>query len=459
MATRRLLYGTLGWCIAGSLCIAVWAAENAPFPVSGDATADKPQSKCWHHDGSWWAILSDGVDGARFYRLGDDGVWVAATFPDALVRGGVSTRVDVVSDGDDLTVLAWDAARPTLHKYAFEPWSGVYRRATDGPAPAGSLPMPPAPPPTPPGFPLAPAGLPVTPAPGVPIAPPGLPLAPIGVPPPPGEFAPGSVGVPPAPIGLPPGHETATVAVDSRGRAWVSAVVDGNVLVMAPGQTRKPVTLARGVGADDISAVAAFGGSTPRIGVFWSDQNRQSLGFAYRGDADSPSEWEAAEVVAHDGHVADDHINMATASDGTLFVVTKTSVDDVPRPVDGPTQAQIILNVRGPDGAWSMVDVAPVTDVFTSRPIVLLDEDHDTLYVVYRHGDEIVYRSSRRDALDFGRPAEIALSQPGVTLRNVTGPKHAVGAHTGLFVMATGSDGLAYSALLPLHDGAKTDGR
>ncbi len=458
MATRRLLYGILGWCIAGSLCVAAWATDNAPFPVSGDATADKPQSKCWHHDGSWWAILSDGVDGARFYRLGDDGVWVAATFPDALVRRGASTRVDVVSNGDRLTVLAWDEAAPTLQRYDFEPWSGVYRRRAATPESAGSPLDPPAPPPTPPGFPLAPAGVPVAPAPGVPFAPPGLPLAPVAVPPmsPELEYIP--VGPPPATIGLPAGHETATVAVDSRGFAWVSAVVDGRVLAMAHG-TSKPAVRARGVGEDDISAVVAFGGAKPRVGVFWSDQNAQALVFAYRDDADPLGDWNPREVVARGGHVADDHINMATASDGTLFVVTKTSVDDVPRPVDGPTQAQIILNVRAPDGAWSMVDVAPVTDVFTSRPIVVLDEDHDVLYVAYRHGDDIVYRSSRRDVLDFTGPADIALSEPGVTLRNVTGPKDAVGARGGLLIMATGSDGLAYSTLLPLHDGARTDGR
>ena len=457
MMARRLLLGILISCAAGAFYVPAWASAIPPFPVSGDATADKPQSKCWHHDGSWWAILSDGVEGARFYRLGDDGVWGAATFPDALVRRGAATRADVVSSGDRLTVLAWDDAAPALYRYDFEPWSGFYRRRTAAPESAGSPLDPPAPPPTPPGFPLAPAGVPVAPSPGVPFAPPGLPLAPVAAPPLGGEFAPIPVGPPSATVSLPPGHETATVAVDSRGLAWVSAVVDGRVLVMAHGAS-KPAVRARGVGEDDMSAVVAFGGAKPRVGVFWSDQNAQALAFAYRDDTDSLGDWNPREVVARGGHVADDHINMATASDGTLFVVTKTSVDDVPRPVDGPTQAQIILNVRAPDGVWSIADVAPVTDVFTSRPIVVLDEDHDVLYVVYRHGPEIVYRSSRRDALDFGKAAEVALSEPGVTLRNVTGPKHAVGAQTGLLVMATGSDGLAYSTVLPLSGGA-ADGR
>lgn len=441
MTGRRLLYAMLAYF----LCGAAWGSAIPPFPVSDDATADKPQSKCWYSDGSWWAILSDGVDGARFYRLGDDAVWSALVFPDALVTPDVRARVDVVSNGDRLTVLAWNETAPTLHRYVYEASSGFYRRAVTPPAPVG---LPPAPPPVP----AVPTGvLPALPGvPSVPVAP----GSPVGfLPPPPGSLpAPGALTpsravVGPAPVDLPVGHETATVAVDTRSRAWVTAVVDGDVLVIAPGMSGRPTVLASGLSDDDISAVVAFGG---RVGVFWSNQKTQSLGFRHREAGDRAVGWSRLEVVASGGHVADDHINFAAASDGALYVVTKTSVDDVPRPVDGPTQAQIILNVRTSAGVWSMADVAPVSDVFTSRPIVALDEEHGRLIVVYRHGDEIVYRASRRDPVDFSAPAEVALSVPGVTLRNVTGSKHVVDAATGLLIMATGSDGLAYSAVLPL---------
>lgn len=436
--------------LACLLCVAAWAQEFKPFAVSSDATADKPQSKCWFHDGSWWAILSDGVDGARFYRLGDDGdglAWSAPVFADALVASGARVRVDVVADGDLLTVLAWEGEKLTLHKYTYEASSGFYRRAlADAPV---ALPPPPPPVPsvslgvlpTPPGLP----GLPGIPSSSVPAV--GfLPPAPGSLPPPVTPAAPRFAAAP-LRIDLPAGHETATVAVDTRGRAWVTAVVAGDVLVTAPGVSRVPTVLASGLNDDDISAVVAFGG---RVGVFWSNQNAQSLGFRYRDATDPLGDWRPAEVVARGGHVADDHINIAVASDGTLYVVTKTSVDDVPRPVDGPTQAQIILNVRTPAGVWSMADVAPVSEVFTSRPIVVLDEDHARLYVVYRHGDEIVYRSSARASIDFSAPARVALSAAGVTLRNVTSAKSGVHASTGLLIVATGSDGRAYSAVLPL---------
>lgn len=258
---------------------------------------------------------------------------------------------------------------------------------------------------------------------------------------------------------MPTGHETATIAWHTGGY-MVAAVVDGDVLVVEAGPPSTPVVLASGLAADDIAAIVTFsaaGAASPpvdaRLGVFWSDQNTQSLGFRWRAGTDPHGEWRPPETVAQGGHVADDHINMAAADDGTLYVVTKTSVDDVPRPVDGPTQAQIILNVRALEGGWRLFDVVPVTDVFTSRPIVALDETNDEVYVFYRHGDEILYRVSPRDAIDFSGAAHVALSAPGVTLRNVTSTKHPVNASTGLLVMATGSDGLAYSTVLPIHVG------
>ena len=387
--------------LAGWVGVAAWAAPIAPFPVASYATADKPQSKCWYHDGSWWAILSDGVEGARFYRLVDGVAWRPCAFPHALVSPDVDARADVCAAGYSLTALVWRESGLTARHYVCIYGKEAYY------------------------------------------------LRPVWA----------------ATVDLPTGHETATIALRPGGH-MVAAAVNGHVLVATPGANAAPTTLASGLAADDIAAIVAFGPADAgphldngRVGVFWSDQNTQSLGFRWRAGTDPAGEWRPTETVAQGGHVADDHINMAAASDGALYVVTKTSVDDVPRPVDGPTQAQIIPNVRAPEGGWRVIDVVPVTDVFTSRPIVVLDETNDELYVFYRHGDEIRCRVSSREGLDFSGCGNVALSKTGVTLRNVTSAKHAVNASMGLLVMATGSDGMAYSAVLPLDAADAREGQ
>ena len=86
------------------------AGAIAPFPVGPNATADKPQSKAWYHDGSWWLILFDGEEGSYFYKL-VEGAWQKGAFPDALVYPKAYTRADVLSSGDTLFVLEWEALR------------------------------------------------------------------------------------------------------------------------------------------------------------------------------------------------------------------------------------------------------------------------------------------------------------------------------------------------------------
>ena len=86
-----------------------------------------------YHDGNWWCILCDGITGSYFYRLVDDH-WEKGTSPDALVYPGAYTRADVLSKGDILFVLEWEASSPRLYKYAqekptcFSPHFDPYRR-------------------------------------------------------------------------------------------------------------------------------------------------------------------------------------------------------------------------------------------------------------------------------------------------------------------------------------------
>jgi len=257
--------------------------------------------------------------------------------------------------------------------------------------------------------------------------------------------------VPGYPVGLDllQGSETAVLARDSRGRLWVTYESQGSVYVSYAESGLnwcEHQSIGCGLANDDISSVISWDG---RLGVFWSDQNQESLHFRVRGDSHPLPEWGQIEVVAKGGLVADDHINLAE-HDGLVYAVTKTSVDDAKGGVSGPTQAQIILNVRSDEGEWSMYDVAPLSSENVTRPIIVLDEENREAYVFYRNGDKIVYKRSLMAEIDFSSEPSVAIEVEGVTLNNVTSTKQNVNSTTGLLVLATGNDGRAYHRLLPI---------
>ena len=146
------------------------------------------------------------------------------------------------------------------------------------------------------------------------------------------------------------------------------------------------------------------------------------------------------------------HINLAVSDDSRIFAVTKTSVDDATEPIQGPTEAQFILNVRSPEGVWKFYDVAEVSSVFKTRPIVVLDEENDNVYVFYREGEAIVSKWSSMADISFDAPPVTILVEPGVTLNNVTSTKQNVTSETGLLILAAGNDGKAYSQLITIEE-------
>ena len=139
-----------------------------------------------------------------------------------------------------------------------------------------------------------------------------------------------------------------------------------------------PITLATGIIAnDDIAVVTALPG---KIGVFWGNENTsvQRFGFRTHIDGTDPGTWTADEVPASQSAVngvgtgmADDHMNVAVASDGTLYAAVKTSYDTAGYP-------RMALLVRRPAGTW---DNLYGLDEAGTRPIVLLDEANGVLTV------------------------------------------------------------------------------
>ena len=365
-------------------------AAEIGFPVGRDATADKPQSKCWFHDGAWWCILFDGEAGSFFYRF-VNGSWQKQTFPDALVYPLLRSRADVLSKSDTLVVLAWEAREPRLYKYTYAASLKRYELQN--------------------GFPV--------------------------------------------PIDIPPGHETLVMAQDSTGVLWIAFEREQRVWVFCSDAhdhhvwETEGVEIAQGLKDDDIASIIGFEG---QIGVLWSNQKTQSLYFRVHQDGTPKAQWQPTELVAEGGYVADDHINLACSTDGHLYAVTKTSVDDAEQPVNGPTQSQFILNVRNPSREWTMYDIEPVSeDIGLTRPIVVLDEANQEVNVFYKRGDAIAYKRSSMDSIDFSGRAMTALTVQGVSLNNVTSTKQNLSAETGLMILATGNDNRTYHRLFDIR--------
>jgi hypothetical protein len=306
-------------------------------------TADKPQSKVWHHDGRWWTILASTSvtpTGTWLWRLGSDGRWTNVL----RLSASTTARADVKPVGELAHVLLFDLGSSALATLEYLSGDDTYRlwavRPTRTPIKLGA-------------------------------------------------------------------SETATIDVDTTGRMWLATESGAKVLVYYSDFPYRsfagPVTLASNIATDDITVVTALPRpSPPRIGVFWSNQRTNLFAFRQHVDGADPGTWSADERPAQQsaldvGHgLADDHMNVKVGSDGTLFVAVKTSYDTRGFPL-------IALLVRRPNGRWD--DLHQVDDVGT-RPIVLLNEPADLVRVVYSASadapSDVLYRDSSIAHIGFG---------------------------------------------------------
>jgi Ca2+-binding RTX toxin-like protein len=113
--------------------------------------------------------------------------------------------------------------------------------------------------------------------------------------------------------------------------------------------------------------------------------------------------------------LADDHVNLATTSDGTVYAAVKTGFDR-------STLPEIGLLKRDPWGQW---DPLYEVDNRGTRPIVVVSEAADRLFVFYTSSDsggDIQYRESPLGNIAFG-PVQIMLDGD---LNNATATKNAV---------------------------------
>ena len=341
----------------------VWAQETpasfALTPLQDLAvtanTGEKPQSKVWRHDDRWWAVLPSAT-GTKLWRL-DDGAWRETLHLSDLT----GTKSDVRALENTAHVLLHKGEDSELVSIEYD----MARRA----------------------------------------------------------YRPWSARPDAVPIPL-PSAETATIDVDASGRMWLAYADETEVQVQwsdAPYDTwSAPLTLASGIKPDDICAVAAFPDGA--VGVLWSNQKAKRFGFRMHPRGASPDRWSANEVPASAsalpwaGGMADDHLNFAIASDGTLYAAVKTSYDTEGYPL-------VALLVRRPYGTW---DRLYSLDDEGSRGIVLLDEQKGRLMLAYTsyRDNAMVCRISNTSLISFG--PRHTLIQGEVAINNATSTKQSI---------------------------------
>ncbi|SDC16956.1 Ig-like domain-containing protein [Geodermatophilus telluris] len=346
---------------------------------------DKPQSKLWYLDGSWWALM---------VNAGGSLVHIHELMPDHTWRN-TGTQVDarVNSTGDAL----WSARDGKLY---------VASRATGSNLQVNA-------------FTYDSASRSWTVAPGFPIT-----------------------------LNSGGGSESATIDQDSLGRLWVTYTRATRVWVAhsnGPGGTSwtagfQPAVPDTVISADDLSALISFGDS---IGLMWSDQESGAMRFAVHRDNEPDGVWRVEDALAGP-LTADDHINLKQLvgdPQGRVFAAVKTSAD-LANPVDPAAPlVGVLTRTPGPDGAgtWSFVSAGTVADRMT-RPIIMVDATNQLLYffaTAPTGGGDVYYKQSPLGAQSFPPGRGQRFVDVAAAVDNATGAKDPVTDQTGLVVLAS----------------------
>lgn len=408
--------------VAGALLANSTGASAAPSygtpsigysGVSNPPTSDKPQSKLWWNDGSWWADMWTTGSGWHIYRLDRD------------TQNWADTGLLNDSRGNSLADTLWDGS----HLYIA---SHVVTVSTDA-APRVSLS--------------------------------GQPAYLFRY-----SYASGSYTLD---SGFPTvvtnnSSESMTIDEDSTGAIWATwTQVAGNstagftntvyVNNSAPGGTSwsDPFVLPvsdPNPAPDDISAVVAYGNK--KIGVMWSDQLTDSVWWATRTDGTAPSatsSWHLQPAIQGKGQ-ADDHLNLKTLqadTTGRVFAAVKTSLNDTS---SDPSLPQLQLLVFKPGtGSFSQSTISTTGDC-VSRPQILLDTQNNLVHAFQTApstsvsgcaysgvAGSIYEKTASMDNPVFGSGRGTPVIQNGASanMNDVTTTKQPVNSSTGIVVMAS----------------------
>ena len=362
-------------------------------PEVSAPTGEKPQSKLWFNDGTWWGSLFDrSTEQYRIYRYD----WSTHTWSDTgtLIDERNSSKADTLWDGTHLYVAS---AGPSSTNSADS--GRILRYSYDAATKSYSLD---------PGFPVT-----VTNG----------------------------------------GMEAITLDKDTTGKLWVTftqgSKVYANHSLENDSSWGTPFVLpvqGTDVSPDDISAVTSFDlqTSAPQIGVMWSNEVDDKIYFATHKDGDSDSTWQQTKTAIQGPKSADDHINLKSLqsdASGRVFAAVKTSLND---PINAsPNAPQIFLTVLGQDGNFTNYVFGRVGDHHT-RPIVMIDQEHRDLYMFATApfpGGTIYYKKTSLNNISFpnGKGTPFIQSATDLYLNNATSTKQSLNSSTGLLVMASDS--------------------
>ena len=383
--------------------------------VPNPPTSDKPQSKLWWNDGSWWADMWTTGVGWQIYRL-DRGskTWVSTGL---LNDNRSNTLADTLWDGKNnklyiashvVTVSSDSSPKPSvsgqpakLYRYSYS--GGKYTLDT--------------------GFPS---------------------------------------------VITNNSSESMTIDKDTTGAVWATwTQVSGNstsgytssvyVNSSDPGGAKWGTPFVLPVSdpnpaPDDISAVVAFGSN--KIGVMWSDNPAGTVYWATRTDgtsATAASSWKVQPAVQGRGQ-ADDHLNLKALladSTGRVYAAVKTSLDDTSSDKTLP-QLQLLV-FRPGTGAFTRSTIATIGDC-VSRPQILLDTTNKLVRAFFTAPStsvsgcaysgvpgSIYEKTASMDSPAFGSGRGTPVIQDGASasMNDVTSSKQSVSAETGVVVMAS----------------------
>lgn len=368
--------------------------------TQSDATADKPQSKLWFNDGSWWAVMfHTNIDPTKpantwlIYKLTWPDKWTPTS---TVVDTRTTSRADALWDGRHLYIASLvrlsSSNQAKLSRYSYNSTSKSYTLD---------------------------AGFPAT-------------------------IMTGS-------------SETLAMDKDSTGRLWIAYTQSSKVFVnhstTADNVWATPFQLpgSTTIGSDDIASIVAYKDQTgPSIGVIWSNHTSTSapamMNFAFHRDADATTTWQPVESIyggtGSGTCLADDHLNIKSLQadpSGSLYAALKTSIGDSGSCTGGKDLLRLV--VRRPNNTWQWATFGTTSDQHT-RPLVLLDTTNRKVYMFATAPTScgVIYmKSTSMDNLSFptGKGTPFISSSTYTCINNVTGTKQTVDAVSDLVVMAS----------------------
>ena len=313
-----------------------------PTITTSDTTGEKPQSKVWFYGHTWWAALPTTAvapNGTWLFRLEANNTWTPV-----LQLTSLKGKADTKSIGNITHVLVAGTSTSQLVSIEYVPASNNYQPWSVRPTPTTVY-----------------------------------------------------VG------------ETGTIDIDSTSRMWLATDSPSAVEMYYsdyPYSTFSgPVYLATDTGSGQITAIAALPNNT--IGVFWSNFAAQRYGFRAHVDGTDPTVWLADEAPAYSLHpnqdMADDHINLAVASDGTFYAAVKAGHASSSVPL-----MYLLVRHPGSGGSGTWDDIYPIGNSGT-RPALVLNEDTQKLQAFISQSGGIYLYESAKWPISFG-PGQLALS-------------------------------------------------